>query len=232
MKRVGADVDIPAPSEFGPRELPIPISDEATARLDQWLKAKDEQRFKEQSQLEQMRRERRASFLTEFRANLEPIERRREQADNGATDFALLGVKSCYFLNAGGLVVLPAILQALSGDSAIAISLLWPSIIFSVGILFAVLTNYLGYRSLWLAGEMWGCESSARAREVSSLHYPPEDQEEHDKKISQDRVDYEKKNRSANRCANSGVITFGLSMLCFVAGVGVTIYMLSCVTAI
>jgi len=223
MQRIRHGADIPAPSDLGPRQLPIPINDAATAQLNRAIKDQQLKEFREQSELEQLQRERRSAFLTEFRANLEPVERSIERADAGAQEFAVVAVKTCYLLNAGGLVAMPAILQALSVKDPSEISLFWPSVIFAFGILVAAITNFLAYRSLFEAAGAWGSESSARAQEVSGSYYPPNETEKHAEAVAQHRVDFEIKIKSANRLANAGLAFFAISMASFLIGLGVTI---------
>ncbi len=230
VERLDAVVDVPPPSEYGPRQVPIAIDGNATARLEQWLKDRDAERFRQQSELEQIRRDQRAAFLTEFRANLEPVERQGDRADTGAREFALVGVRSCYFLNAGGLIAMPAILKLIPGDPMIDLSLT-PTIVFTVGITTAAITNYLAYRSLFLAGQAHVHETNARAKEVADLYYPPKDKEARTKEITQERVDHTNKIRSASKLTDWGVAFFAASMICFLAGVCITTYRLSSIVS-
>ena len=222
--RIEAGATIPAPSDHGPRQIPIVIDGETAARVDAYVEIRESERLRQRSEMEQVNRDRRAAFLTEFRVNLDPIERIRDTADSGATEFALVGVRSCYLLNGGGLVAIPAIMQILSKTQLPGSLVLWPALVFVLGILFSAITNYFAYRSMFTASEAWGFELNARASEVSGTYYPQEDEAAHKGKIAQNRIDQERKLTSARRCADIGVITFGGAIICFLVGVGLAIH--------
>lgn len=224
--RLKAGITIPAPSNFGPRQIPIAIDSETAARLDVYIEHQEIKNLQRQNEIMQAYQERRAAFLTEFRVNLEPVEQNRRLADSGAIEFSLVAVRTGYLLNAGGLIAIPAIMKILPDSDLAGGALALPAVVFVVGVVFSFVTNLFAYRSMFKAGEGWGYEESARAMEVIATYYPPEDQTEHSAQIAQHRVDHACKLKSATRCANIGIISFVVSAGCFIGGVASAIYFL------
>jgi len=218
------DLSIPLPSELKPGQVQIPVDADAAARLDAYVQHAQKSRLKRFAEIEQANREKRASFLSEFRANLASVERVQEHADRSAVEFAIIAVKSCYILNGGALVVIPAILQFAEKGTVSKVSLLAATVLFVVGIFLAALANYLAYRSMFRAGEGYGEEISARATDVRIAYYPPEDPSEDQANIKSYRTKSERYFKESKRLADWGVGTFSLSVLTFLIGVGIIIY--------
>ena len=218
--RIETRAPIPIPSDRGPRQIPILIDAETAANLDSYLEEREIRSVRQANELQQAYNNRRTAFLTEFRANVEPIERIIERADGGAKEYASIGIRFCYILNAGGLVVIPAILEILGGSESEKYELIYPACAFVAGVILAALTNYLAYLSTIKAGEAWSHESNARAKECSGIYYPPDDQTIHEGEIAQERINHELKLNFAQILANLGIGAFTGSILAFLAGVG------------
>ena len=112
-----------------------------------YLKKKKLESIQETNDLLQSIQLQRAAYLTDYRASIDPIERICENADKGANEFASIGVRFCYILNAGRLVVIPAIMELLPETPVERTSMLGPAVLFACGILLAAIANYLAYRS-------------------------------------------------------------------------------------
>ena len=136
-----------------------------------------------------------------------------------AGEFASIGVRFGYILNAGGLVAVPAIMELLPETPVDRSTMIWPALLFAIGILSAAVTNYLAYLSSFKTGVAWTHELNARARETSATYYPPEDTTESQLRVHQYRSDHAKVLKSANLRANMGIAAFGVSILLFLAGV-------------
>ena len=222
-ERIRNRASIPLPSELKPDQLQIPIDGDATALLENYLEETHEKRLRRLSEIEQANREKRASFLSEWRVNMDTVERLRDRADQSASEFALAAVKTSYLLNGGALVAIPAILQIGHAGTISKPSLMAATISFVVGIIFSVVTNFLAYRSLFKAGEAHGYELNARATEVKLAYYPPENPSKDQAEIKDLRGKHETVLAQGRRLAEVGVGGFGLSVLAFLVGVGIII---------
>ena len=191
--RIHAGAAVPEPSDLGFRQIPIAINVETAARLDGYLQGRQIRTFRQTNEVLEAYRNRRAAFLTEYRASVEPIERTIERADASSRDFASIGIRFCYILNAGGLVIIPAIMEILPDAKIDGSLLLWPAGSFGLGILLAAVTNYLAYISTLKASEAWSHECNARAKECSAAYYPPENQETNQGEIAAERASFEKR---------------------------------------
>ena len=224
LTRMRARADIPTQSDLGPRQTLIAIDAEAAARLDGYLKEHQARRLREMREIQEAYHNRRTAFLTDFRASVDPIERIIERADAGAKEYAAIGVRFCYILNAGGLVVIPAIMEILPDTAIDRSEFLWPAGAFAFGIVLAAITNYLAYISTIKAGESWSHESNARAKECSGSYYPPENQVEHQSEINDERGNHQRKLRRARIYSDIGICTFGGAIVAFLVGVGSAIF--------
>lgn len=222
--RISNDLKIPLPSELKPGQVQIPIDNDATARLEAYLERIQEKRLRRLSEIEQANRAKRESFLTEFRTNMEPAERLRDQCNLGAVDFASIAIKATFVMNGGALVALPAILQFADKGRISTQSLLVSVILFVVGIVLATITNFLAYKSMLVASDGHENEVSARAVEVIEWYYPSEDPTPNQAKIKTYRADAQDKFKWAQRLANLGVLGFGLSAVAFIIGVAIIIH--------
>jgi hypothetical protein len=155
---------------------------------------------------------------------LDSVERLRDQTNRGATEFASIAIRSAYLLNGSALVAKPAILK-LVGNSTLTGGILLTSVIsFFAGIFLSSVTNYLAYRSMFTAGNGHDLEISARVIEVKNAHYPSDDISIDQAKIVSIRSDAQDKATNANRLADIAVISFGLSVLVFLFGLGIIIF--------
>ncbi len=186
------------------------------------MKKKKLESIQETNDLLQSIQLQRAAYLTDYRASIDPIERICENADKGANEFASIGVRFCYILNAGGLVVIPAIMELLP-ETPVRTSMFVPAVLFACGILLAAIANYLAYRSQFKLGESWSDELDARAKDVGGKYYPPNDQAAHQAEIGRYRLGHTKSLESAKSCKNWGVGAFGCSIILFIVGVGCAI---------
>ena len=141
--RISSKATIPRPSDLGPRQIPIVVDDDTAAQLNGYLDERQLRLFRENNELQQAYHNRRAAFLTEFRASIDPIERVIERVDASAKEFAAVGVRFCYILNAGGLVAIPAIMEILPAVNVDRSTLLLAAGLFVLGVILAALTNYL-----------------------------------------------------------------------------------------
>lgn len=222
--RLSKGLKIPLQSELKPGQVEIVVNTDTSAQLDSYLENMQEKQLKRQSEIEQINREKRAAYLTEYRINLDSVERLRDHADQGAIEFASIGVKSIYVLNGGALVAIPAILKFTQGGTISKGYVVAAVIFFVAGILLAAAANYLAYRSMFQAGAGHAKEMNARAVEVSNNHYPPEDPSISQAKIKESRSEHDDLLLRANRLADKGVVVFGTSFLAFLAGSGIIIY--------
>ena len=223
LAQIRAGGAIPQPSDLGPRQTPIAIDAETAAHLDSYLEERQIRIFRQNNEVLEFYRNRRAAFLAEHRASIDPIERLIERMDAAARDFASIGIRFCYILNAGGLVVIPAIMEILPDAKIEGSLLLWPAGSFGLGVLLAAVTNYLAYISTTKASEAWSYESNARAKECSAAYYPPENQATHQGEIEAERASFKIKLGRAQFYANIGICTFVGTIFAFLAGVGLAI---------
>ena len=221
--RIHAGATIPEPSDLGPRQIPIAINVETAAYLDSYLEERKIRNFRQRNEVLEFYRNRRTAFLAEYRASIDPVERMIERMDAAARDFASIGIRFCYILNAGGLVVIPAIMEILPDAKIEGSLLLWPAGSFGLGVLLAAVTNYLAYISTTKASEAWSYESNARAKECSASYYPPENQATHQGEIEAERASSKIKLGRAQFYANIGICTFVGTIFAFLAGVGLAI---------
>lgn len=222
-KRIEDNSDIPAPSDLGPRQVPIAIYGDTCAKVDAYIAKRQQERLRQQTELEQQRRDRRSAFLAEFRANLEPVERDQDRCNAGAVELALAGIRASYFLNAGGLVAIPAIMKIFPVEALPTSAFLWPAGVFAFGVLLTAACNFSAYFSLLRAGEGWSWEASARANEVIGNYYPPEESADWDAETAQRRVNKDQKLAKANNLAIVGQVSFVGAIASFLAGVGLSI---------
>lgn len=224
LAQIRADAEIPQPSDLSPDQIRIAINAETAAQLDIYLERRQIRIFRQNNELLEFYRHRRTAFLADFRASIDPIERMIERLDAAARDFASIGTRFCYILNAGGLVVIPAIMEFLPAADIERSLLLWPAGSFGFGILLAATTNYFAYISTFKASEAWSHESNARAKECSANYYPPENREIHQSEIEVERGSFKTKLGRAQCYANTGISTFVGSIVAFLLGVGSAIY--------
>ena len=224
LAQIRTGTAIPQPSDLGPRQIPIAIDAETAVHLDNYLEERQIRIFRQNNEVLEFYRNRRAAFLAEHRASIDPIERMIERIDAAARDFASIGIRFCYILNAGGLVVIPAIMEILPDAKIEGSLLLWPAGSFGLGVLLAAVTNYLAYISTTKASEAWSYESNARAKECSAAYYPPENQATHQGEIEAERARFEKELGCAQLYAKIGICTFVGTIFAFLAGVGLAIW--------
>lgn len=224
-RRIDEKAKIPEPSDIGLGQILIPINAEAAARLDAYLEERQARMFREANEMQQVYDNRRMAYLTDFRASNEPVARMIEYCNDAATEFAAIGIRFCYILNAGGLIAVPAIMEILAPEKGVGSGvrgsmLLWPAVLFASGVLLGAATNYCAYRSMLVAAEAWTHESGARVKETSRAYYPPENPTTHEGEIAKERASYENKMTSAKNWANTGIGTFVIAILAFLTGVG------------
>ncbi|HEY8593989.1 MAG TPA: hypothetical protein VIL84_01995 [Devosiaceae bacterium] len=225
--RIRDDATIPIPSELKPGQIQIPADALTSAKLDAYVKKQNEKHLRNAFQIEQANRERRSIYLSEFRINLEPVERLRGQADDAAVKFASIALNSSYILNGGALVALPAILQFTENgtiDPGRIATSVW---FFVAGIAFAAITNFLAFHSVMQAGEGHNYEIAARAIDVRIAHYPPDDIQIHQADSALSRDSSKKKLGSATTISRFGVTSYILSILSFLFGVCIIVRSLS-----
>ena len=170
----------------------------------------------EHLQAEQLKR---AAYLADLQAATDPVERLREAADNNAAEFASIGVRYSYILNAGGLVAIPAIMELLPTTAVDKSLLLLPAILFATGILSAAATNLLAYCSSLKAAQAWAHERNARIHDTSVQYHPPPDRGKIDETILKERSSYHHNIELAQHHSNRGLAAFIFSVLLFMAGV-------------
>ncbi len=225
--RIDNNLDILAPSDLGPGQVPIVIRDDVAASLDGYLGERERERMRVRAETEQIHRERRTAFLAEYDAATAQANLNAGRADAGAIKYGVLGIQFAYVLNAGGLVAIPAILQILGAGSETVSDVVSPAVIFVVGIAAAVVANIAAYKSLFAAGAGWAHHSAARAGEVNAAHYPNEDETERRAEIAQHDIDYKTHVESAGRLADIGLAACITSAISFLIGVGLTIFNLA-----
>ena len=130
-RRIDEKAKIPEPSDIGLGQVLIPINAEAAARLDAYLEERQARMFREANEMQQVYDNRRMAYLTDFRASNEPVARMIEYCNDAATEFAAIGIRFCYILNAGGLIAVPAIMEILAPEKGVGSGvrgsmLLWP----------------------------------------------------------------------------------------------------------
>ena len=224
LTRIGAGAVVPQQSDLGPRQIQVAISADAAARLDGYLEDRQLRGYQHANEMLQAYYQRRAAFLTEYHASIDPVERVIERLDSSAREFATVGIRFSYILNAGGLVVIPAIMELLPTTEVDREELLWPAGSFAIGVILAALTNYSAYLSVTKASEAWSHESNAREKVCSGSYYTPDDQATHQSDIVVEREDHDRKLWWARCYANIGIGTFGGAILAFFAGVGLAIF--------
>ena len=223
-KRMDMKSDIPSQSEFRPRNLPIEVDSAIAVRLDSYMKQQDLASVRENNELFQSYQLRLAAYLSDYRTRKEPIERVQENANSAAVEFASIGIRFCYVLNAGGLVVIPAIMELLPDPSDERLSMVIPAVLFAIGILLAAATNYLVYHLSIKAIESCNYELEATTKETLGFHYPPDDQAAHQIAIEKDRSKFIKLLGSVKKFHIWSVILFSFSIISFLSGVGFAIY--------
>ena len=227
MLRINAGTSVPPPSNLQPGQVLIPITEDLAVRLQAYAEERDTQLFRETAEVHRVQRDLRAAFLAERQAYVEPIERLIERTDAGASEYASIGIRFCYILNAGGLIAVPAIMEILPDTAIGASKMLVPAFTFVGGVFLAATTNYLAYHSMIKASESHSYQASATGKEVFGMYFPPEDQTDHDAEIAQDRFDREDNREKAAFWANKAKVTFCLSIGGFFAGVLFAIHGLS-----
>ena len=224
IKRMDMKSDIPSQSEFRPRNMPIEVDSAIAVKLDSYLKQQDLASVRESNELFQSYQLRNAAYLSDYRTRKEPIEREKENANSAAVEFVSIGIRFCYVLNAGGLVVIPAIMELLPDPSDERLSMVIPAVLFAIGILLAAATNYLVYHLSIKAIESCNYELEATTKETLGFHYPPDDQAAHQIAIEKDRSKFIKLLGSVKKFHIWSVILFSFSTISFLSGVGFAIY--------
>lgn len=225
--RLEQKAHIPAPSEVKPGQIQIPASSRVNHLLDALIQKENEKQLQNLAQIEHANREKRSSYLTEYRMNLDSVERLRDQADEAAIKFATIGINFNYFLNGGALVALPAILQFAEKGSVNLESLNFAMWLFVAGIVLAGLTNFLAYRSVIKAAEAHSEEINARAMDVSLAYYPPEDPSERQTEAASKHTTSKLLLGVARTTANWGILTFAVSNIFFLVGLSLIIWSVS-----
>lgn len=218
-QRVNAGREIPTPSDVSPNQIPIPLLPQGQAVLVGYMEEHDRQRLQDQMTMENLARERRSAFLVEFRTSLEPVERVAGREAEGALQHALLGIRTVYLLNGGGLVAIPAILKIISNDPLPGTFLAWAAGVFILGVLFNALANLNGYVAFLSAFEAANLDQHARAKSVEGHYYPPKDMTKHQADVLQHEIDAEKKRKCAYQRSQRGLIAWVLSLISFFVGV-------------
>ena len=149
-----------------------------------------------------------------------PIERLQDYSDRTASEFAAIGVRFCFVLNAGGLIAVPAIMELIPSIAVDRKIMIWSAVLFVLGVLFAALANYLAYRSASKASEAWCNEVSARTLETYANYYQPQDEANSQMQIQQHRSKHKRFLKSAKCTINFGVWIYGFSIISFLLGVG------------
>lgn len=217
--RIENNLNIPLRSETKPGQSHIEIDHGASLLYESYLEKLQDKQVKLLREIEQVSREKRAGYLTEFRANLDPVERRAENSSRAMVDFASIAINSSFIMNGGALVAIPAILE-FSNDNAISeIGFIVPSILFVIGIVLSSITNYFAYRSANEEVDAHNEEASARAIVVQDSYYPLDNSQENQEKIEALREGSNKKFKRSAQFGNAGVLTFVFSVVFFVGGV-------------
>ena len=168
----------------------------------------------------------RAAYLADLQAATDPVERLREAADNNAAEFASIGVRYSYILNAGGLVAVPAIMELLPTTAIDKSLLILPAFLFAIGILSAAATNLLAYCSSLKAARTWAHERNARIHDTSVQYHPPPDRGKINETISKERSSFRHNIELAQHQSNRGLTAFIISVILFMAGVFSAIFIL------
>ena len=217
--RIRTGVRVPPPGDLQPGQILVPISEEVALSLEAYAEQRDDQLFRNVAELQGVERDRRAAFWAERQAYLDLPLRFAERADAGAREFASIGIRFCYLLNAGGLIAVPAIMELLPEADHAATTLLVPTITFVAGVLLAAATNFLAYHSMVADGQSHAHHAHAAGMEVLGMHFPPEDQSAHDAAVAQARLEHERGAKKAVFWANLARGTFCISVGAFIVGV-------------
>ncbi len=110
-------------------------------------------------------------YREDYKASLELVEPHRDFAVKAASEFASIGIRFGYILNASGLVVIPAIMELLPDQEIERSFMILPAILFAIGILMAAVTNYLVYYAMIKRGEALSFEMLIRALDVQERHF-------------------------------------------------------------
>ena len=227
MLRIRTGTRVPSPSDLRPGQILVPVAEEVALSLEAHAEERDEQLFRDVAELQRVERDRRAAFWAERQAYLDLPLRFGERADAGAREFASIGIRFCYLLNAGGLIAVPAIMEIVPDAALAATTLLVPTITFVAGVLLAAVTNYLAYHSMVMDGQGHAHHANAAGMEVLGMHFPPEDHSEHDAAVAQARLEHERSGKKAVFWANLASGTFCVSIGAFIVGVLSAIWGLS-----
>ena len=219
LVRIEADASVPAPSELQQRQILVYVTEETAARVDAYLESRDEREFRKGNELEKIQRDFRTAYLTEREAHVGRLERLTELSEGSVREFASIGIRFAYILNAGGLVAVPAIMELLPKNSGSGAALLAPAVIFVVGILAAAVTNFLAYRSSAMISEGYLLLIATQEMEISGIYYPPDDPTTHEGEIEELRQKNKKMVKLARRANNWAVWTFGGAIASFLLGV-------------
>ena len=134
-------------------------------------------------------------------------------------EYASIGIRFCYILNAGGLIAVPAIMEILPDAAVAASKLLVPTITFVAGVLLAAATNFLAYYSMVKGTESLLHHAVADSKDLYGMYFPLEDQAAHGAEIAQERIDHERKLGTAGRLALWSRVAFCLAIGAFLFGV-------------
>lgn len=164
---------------------------------------------------------RRESFMRDWEANVKPLEEAKANADKGAIDYSLAGIKAGFLLNGGALAALPPLVAAFGLSPEQSKPLLFTACTyFAGGLVTAGLTTLLSYFTMYF--ESW-CIFYAREKMAQTLnlrYYPPIADQISEK---ESEINRDEKRRKMHLCIRntfqifailSGLIMFGL----FVAG--------------
>ncbi len=165
-------------------------------------------------------------FLRDWETSVSACERRGQEADKGAIDYSLLGIKSAFILNGGALVVLPALTPVFGINTACNKSLLvWAAAIFMVGILCAAATTALSYFTMCYQGAMHFWTREKMAYIVIGQYYGHlEDGSEREKK-REEAAKKEKMNRMmSQKLRVTAICCAGGTTISFLCGAGMLLY--------
>lgn len=165
-------------------------------------------------------------FLRDWEASVPPIERKGQEADRGAVDYSLLGIKSAFILNGGALVVLPALTPVFGINTTCNKGLLiWAAAIFMVGILFAAATTALSYFTMCYQGAMHFWSREKMAFIVIGLYYGHlEDGGERERKRDAAAVKEAENQAMALRLRKMALYSAGGTTVSFLCGAGMLLY--------
>lgn len=173
MLRIRTGTRVPPPGDLQPGQVLVPIAEEVAVSLEAYAEERDDRLFRDVTELQRVERDRRAAFWAERQAYLDLPLRFGERADAGAREFASIGIRFCYLLNAGGLIAVPAIMEILPQANLAPTTLLVPTITFVVGVLLAAATNFLAYHSMVMDTQSHAHHANAAGMEVLGMHFPP-----------------------------------------------------------